>query len=116
MRQDLSKLTNETWSDMDDEKNHRMICEDCEANKATNEVQSETKHFCYDQFILDFSKLENNSKHFCNIDPKIILKNESSTSVESNFEKEIILEDKMSRLESNIEINLECEKCQDYKQ
>ena len=33
----------------------------------------------------------------------------------NNFEKEIMLEDKMSRLESNIEINLECKICLDYK-
>jgi hypothetical protein len=59
--------------------------------------------------------MENNFKHFCNIDSKITFKNESSTSAENNFEKEIILEDKMSKLESNIEIDLECKNCQDYK-
>ena len=59
--------------------------------------------------------MENKFKHFCNIDSKTIFKNESSISVENNFEKEIILEDKMSRLESHIEIDLECKKCQDYK-
>jgi hypothetical protein len=97
---------------MDNGIDHRIACEDC---TTTNKVQSKTKHFCHDQFILEFSKLKNNFKHFCNIDLKIIFKNESSTSVENNFEKEIILEDKMSRLESNIEIDLECKKCQDYK-
>ena len=59
--------------------------------------------------------MENNFKHFCNIDSKMILKNKSSIFIENNFEKEIILEDKMSRLESNIEIDLECKNCQDYK-
>jgi hypothetical protein len=104
MRQDLSEPTNKTWSDMEDENDHRIACEDC---RTTNKVQSETTHFCYDQFILGFSILENNFKHFCNIDPKIIFKNESSISVGSKFEKEIILKDKMSRLESNIEIDLQ---------
>ena len=112
MLQDPSESTNKTWSDMDDEIDHRIACEDC---TTTNKVQSETKHFCYDQFILEFSKLENNFKHLCNIDSKIIFKNESSMSVENNFKKEIILEDKMSRLESNIEIDLECKSCQYYK-
>jgi hypothetical protein len=112
MLQDPSESTNKTWSDMDDEIDHRIACEDC---TTTNKVQSETEHFCYDQFILEFSKLENNFKHFCNIDSKIIFKNESSISVGNNFEKEIILEDKMSRLESNIEIDLECKLCQYYK-
>ena len=36
-------------------------------------------------------------------------------SYESNLEKEVILEDKMSRLESGIEINLEYKVCHDYK-
>jgi hypothetical protein len=112
MLQDPSNTTNKTWSDMNNRIDHRTACEDC---TTTNKVQSKTKHFCYDQFILEFSKMENNFKHFCNIESKIILKNESSTSVENNFEKEIILEDKMSRLESNIEIDLECKNCQDYK-
>ena len=31
------------------------------------------------------------------------------------FEKEILLEDKISRIESNVEINLECKFCLDYK-
>jgi hypothetical protein len=109
---DPSETTNKTWSDMDNGIDHRIACEEC---TTTNKVQSKTKYFCYDQFILEFSKMENNFKHFCNIDSKIIFKNESSTSAENNFEKEIILEDKMSRLESNIEIDLECKKCQDYK-
>ena len=51
MRQNLSKFINETWSDMDDEEDCYIACEDC---KDTNEVQFETKHFFYDQFILEF--------------------------------------------------------------
>ena len=97
---------------MEDGIDHHIACEEC---TTTKKVQSKTKHFCYDQFILEFSKMENNFKHFCNIDSKIIFKNEFSTSPENNFEKEIILEDKMSRLKSNIEIDLECKKCRDYK-
>ena len=112
MLQDPSNTTNKTWSDMNNGIDHRIASEDC---TSTNKVQFKTKHFCYDQFTLEFSKMENNFKHFCNIDSKIIFKNESSTSAENNFEKEIILEDKMSRLESNIEIDLECKNCQDYK-
>lgn len=112
MLQDPSNTTNKTWSDMNNGIDHHIASEDC---TSINKVQSKTKHFCYDQFILEFSKMENNFKHFCNIDSKIIFKNESSTSAENNFEKEIILEDKMSKLESNIEIDLECKNCQDYK-
>jgi hypothetical protein len=83
MLQDPSETTNKTWNDMDNGIDHRIACEEC---TTTNKVQSKTKHFCYDQFILEFSKMENNFKHFCNIDSKIIFKNESSTSAENNFE------------------------------
>ena len=84
-------IINETWSDMEGEEDHYIACEDCEAYKAPNEVQSRTKHFCYDQFILEFSKLESNFKSFCNIDSNIMFKKESSTSTEENFEKGKIL-------------------------
>lgn len=109
---DLSETASKTWSDIDDEIDQHTACEDY---TTTNKVQSETEHFCYDQFILEFSKLENNFKHFCNIDSKMIPKNKSSIFIENNFEKEIILEDKMSRLETNIEIDLKCKYFQDYK-
>ena len=33
----------------------------------------------------------------------------------NDFEKEILLEDKMSRLENNVEIDLECKLCLDHK-
>ena len=33
----------------------------------------------------------------------------------NDFEKEILLEDKMSRLESGVEIDLECKLCLDHK-
>ena len=46
---------------------------------------------------------------------KTIFNNESSKSFVNNFEYETLLEDKMSRLESNVEIDLECKLCLDYK-
>jgi hypothetical protein len=49
------------------------------------------------------------------MDLKTIFNNEHSKFLVNNLEKEIMLEDKMSRLESNVEIDLECKICQDYK-
>ena len=46
---------------------------------------------------------------------KTIFNNESSKVFMNNFEKEILLEDKMSRLENNVEIDLECKICLDHK-
>ena len=115
MNQLQSELNPKSWSDTDEGEDHHPVCDECKLDKTPNKVQSETEHFCYDPFILEFSKLENEFKHFCNIDLKTISKHKSSKTFEGNLEKEIILEDKMSRLESNIEIDLECKTCQDYK-
>ena len=49
------------------------------------------------------------------MDLKTIFSNEPSKSFVNNFENEIMLEDKMSRLESHVEIDLECKLCLDYK-
>ena len=88
---------------------------DCQFIEITSKVHVETKHFCFDTFILEFSKLENESKLLGDMNLKTIFNNECSKSFVNNFENEIMLEDKMSRLESNVEIDLECKTCLDYK-
>ena len=86
---------------------------DCQSIEATSKVHVENKHFCFDTFILEFSKEENKSKLLGNTNLETIFK--SSKVLMSNLEKEILLEDKMSRLDSNVEINLECKLCLDHK-
>ena len=88
---------------------------DCQPIEATSKVRVENKHFCFATFILEFSKIENESKLFGNVNLKTIFNNESSKVFMNDFEKEILLEDKMSRLESGVEINLECKLCLDHK-
>ena len=107
------ELIEESWSDEED--NVHSECEICQKVETSSEVHSEIEHFCYDPFIIEFSKLENEFKHLYNIFQKTFSENESLKSFESNFEKEIILEDKISRLESGIKIDLEYKVCQDYK-
>ena len=111
MRNLRRELVKDSWSDTDEEDTVHSECEICQKVETSSEVHSEIEHFCYDPFILEFSKLENGFKHLCNISRKPFSENESLKSFESNFEKEIILEDKMSRLESGIEIDLECKVC-----
>ena len=88
---------------------------DCQSIEATSKVHVENKHFCFDKYILEFSKEENESKLLGNVNLKTIFNNESSKSFVNNFEKEILLEDKMSRLKSDVEIDLECKLCLDHK-
>ena len=108
------ELACESWNVTDVDEDNNPVG-DCQFIETTSKVHVETKHFCFDTFILEFSKLENESKLLCNMDLKTIFNNESSKSFVNNFEKEIMLEDKMSRLESNVEIDLECKICQNYK-
>ena len=114
MCQAQRRLLYESWSDLDEDFYIYPVCVGQFA-KPTSKVHFKTKHFCFDTFILEFSKLENESKLLCNMDLKFIFNNEPSKFLVNNFEKEIMLEDKMSRLESNVEINLECKLCLDYK-
>jgi hypothetical protein len=107
-------LACESWIDTDVDEDDYLVC-DCLLDKTTSKVQVETKHFCFDTFILEFSKLENEYKLLCNMDLKTIFNNKHSKSLVNNLEKEIMLEDKMSRLESNIEIDLGCKICLEYK-
>ena len=88
---------------------------DCQSIETTSKVHGENKHFCFDTFILEFSKIENESKLLGNLNLKTIFNNESSKVFMNDFEKEILLEDKMSRLESDVEIDLECKLCLDHK-
>ena len=88
---------------------------DCQSIEATSKVHVENKHFCFDKYILEFSKEENESKLLGNMNLKTIFNNESSKFLMNNFEKEILLEDKMSRLKSDVEIDLECKLCLDHK-
>lgn len=109
-----SGLAYYSWNDTDEDEAIYLAC-DSLLDITSSKVQFVTKHFCFDTFILEFSKLENESKLLCNMDLKTIFNNEPSKSLVNNFEKEIMLEDKMSRLKSNVEIDLECKICLDYK-
>lgn len=78
-------------------------------------MESKVEHLCFDPSIQKISNLENELNDLCNISRKSFSQSKSFESYERNLEKEINLEDKMSRLNSSIEIDLECVICQDYK-
>lgn len=110
----LNGLAYNSWYYTDEDEANHPVC-DSQLDKTSSKVHFETKHFCFDTFILEFSKIENESKLSCNMDLKTIFNNETSKSCVNTFENEIMLEDKMSRLESHVEIDLECKLCLDYK-
>ena len=108
------ELACESWNETDVDEDNDPVG-DCQLVKTTSKVHVETKHFCFDTFILEFSKLENESKLLGNTNLKTIFNNKSSKSFVNNFEKEIMLEDIMSKLESSVEIDLGCKICLDHK-
>ena len=110
-----SLLFDESWNDVDEDDNEHIECEICHKLETSSEVHSKIEHLCFDPSILDFSNLENELNDLCDVSRKYFSQNKSFGSYESNLEKEIIQEDKMSRLDSSIEIDLECEMYKDYK-
>ena len=64
----------EPWNDTDEDEVNYPVC-DSQLDKTLSKVQFETKHFCFDTFIIEFSKLENESKLLCNMDLKTIFNN-----------------------------------------
>ena len=90
MIQDQNELIYKSWSDMDEDENQYLICE-CQFNKTTSKVKFENQYFCYDEFIIEFSKLENESKHMCNVNLQTIFNIKPSRTIENKFEKEVML-------------------------
>lgn len=65
----LSGLAYDSWINTDEDEANHLVC-DSQLDKISSKVHFETKHFCFDTFILEFSKLENESKLSCNMDLK----------------------------------------------
>ena len=58
----LDKLACESWNETDVDKDNNAVG-DCQSIETTSKVHVENKHFfCFDTFILEFSKEENESK------------------------------------------------------
>ena len=110
----LDELACESWNETEVDEDNDPVG-DCQSIETTSKVHVENKHFCFDTFILEFSKIENESKLLGNVNLKTIFNNESSKVFMNDFEKEILFEDKMSRLESGVEINLEYKLCLEHK-
>ena len=82
----LSGLACDSWTNTDEDEANHPVCDSLFA-KTSSKVHFETKHFCFDTFILEISKLENESKLLYNMDLKTIFNNEPSKSCVNTFEK-----------------------------
>ncbi|GKF27560.1 zf-CCHC domain-containing protein, partial [Tanacetum coccineum] len=95
-----------SWSDSDEEDDEKVNNEMCLVAQASSEVCSESSYFS-DDLVLD-----NEYNKLCKMSLKIITKKKSLKATRNNLGKELsVLKEKVSTLEKNKGVDLECVKC-----
>ncbi|GKB17691.1 retrovirus-related pol polyprotein from transposon TNT 1-94 [Tanacetum coccineum] len=99
-------------SDSGEEDDEKVNNETCLVAQASSEVCSESSYFSDENSSIDDLILENEYDKLCKMSLKIITKNKRLKATRDSLEKEIsILKEKVSTLEKNKEVDLECVKC-----
>ncbi|GKA48018.1 zf-CCHC domain-containing protein [Tanacetum coccineum] len=105
-----------SWSDSGEEDDEKVNNEACLVAQAPNEVCSESSYFSDENSSIDDFALDNESDKLCKMSLKIISKNKRLKATRNNLEREIReLKDKLSTLEKNKGVDLECTICQSLK-
>ncbi|GJS98396.1 hypothetical protein Tco_0819566 [Tanacetum coccineum] len=90
--------------------------ETCLMAQASSEVCSESSYFSDENSSIDDFTLDSEYDRLCQMSLKIITKNQNLKNVRNKLEKELSeLKEKLSKLEKNKEVDLECTKCQILK-
>ncbi|GJR59417.1 retrovirus-related pol polyprotein from transposon TNT 1-94 [Tanacetum coccineum] len=101
-----------SWSDSGEEDDEKVNNETCLVAQASSEVCSKSSYFSDENLSIDDLILENEYAKLCKMSLKIITKNKRLKATRDSLEKEIsILKEKVSTLEKNKEVDLECVKC-----
>nr|GEU81189.1 putative LRR receptor-like protein kinase [Tanacetum cinerariifolium] len=102
-----------SWSDSGEEDDEKAKDEACLMAQASNKVCSESSYFSNENSSIDDFTLDNEYDKLCKMSLKIINKNKQLKVVRNSFESEISkLKEKLSTLEKNKGIDLECINCQ----
>ncbi|GJX90449.1 zf-CCHC domain-containing protein [Tanacetum coccineum] len=105
-----------SWSDSGEEDDEKVKDEMCLAAQASNEVCFESSYFSDENSSIYDLVLDNEYDKVCNMSLKIITKNKRLKATRNSLEKELsILKEKVSTLEKNKGVDLECVKCQMLK-
>ncbi|GJW00518.1 retrovirus-related pol polyprotein from transposon TNT 1-94 [Tanacetum coccineum] len=105
-----------SWSDSGEEDDEKVKNETCLVAHASSEVCSESSYFSDENSSIDDLALDNKYDKLCKMSLKIITKNKRLKNTRNNLEKEIReLKDKLSTLEKNKGVDLECTICQSLK-
>ncbi|GJV14825.1 retrovirus-related pol polyprotein from transposon TNT 1-94 [Tanacetum coccineum] len=101
-----------SWSDSGEEDDEKVNNETCLVAQASSEVCSESSYFSDENSSIDDLVLDNEYDKLCKMSLKIITKNKRLKATRDSLEKEIsILKEKVSTLEKNKGVDLECVKC-----
>ncbi|GJW57809.1 copia protein, partial [Tanacetum coccineum] len=101
-----------SWSDSGEEDDEKVKNETCLVAQASSEVCSESSYFSDENSSIDDLVLDNEYDKLCKMSLKIITKNKRLKAARTSLEKEIsILKEKVSTLEKNKGVDLECVKC-----
>ncbi|GKD90341.1 zf-CCHC domain-containing protein [Tanacetum coccineum] len=101
-----------SWSDSGEEDDEKVKNETCLVAQASSEVCSESSYFSDENSSIDDLVLDNEYDKLCKMSLKIITKNKRLKATRNSLEKELsILKEKVSTLEKNKGVDLECVKC-----
>ncbi|GKA36678.1 retrovirus-related pol polyprotein from transposon TNT 1-94 [Tanacetum coccineum] len=100
-----------SWSDSGEEDDEKVNNETCLVAQASSEVCFESSYFSDDNSSIDDLVLDNEYDKLCKMSLKIITKNKRLKAIRNNLEKELsVLKEKVSTLEKNKRVDLECVK------
>ncbi|GJU30686.1 hypothetical protein Tco_1174275 [Tanacetum coccineum] len=101
-----------SWSDSGEEDDEKVNDETCLVAQESSEVCSESSYFSDENSSIDNLVLDNEYDKLCKMSLKIITENKRLKATRNNLEKELsVLKEKVSTLEKNKGVDLECVKC-----
>ncbi|GKB52569.1 zf-CCHC domain-containing protein [Tanacetum coccineum] len=105
-----------SWSDSSEEDDEKIQDETCLEPQAPNEVCSESSYFNNENSSIDDLALDNEYDKLCKISLNIITKNKRLKATRNSLENELReLKAKLSTLEKNKGVDLDCVKCHTLK-
>ncbi|GJU60600.1 retrovirus-related pol polyprotein from transposon TNT 1-94 [Tanacetum coccineum] len=105
-----------SWSDSGEEDDEKVKDETCLVAHASSEVCSESSYFSDENSSIDDLALDNEYDKLCKMSLKIITKNKRLKATRNSLENELReLKDKLSILEKNKGVDLDCAKCHALK-
>ncbi|GKD10899.1 hypothetical protein Tco_1190584, partial [Tanacetum coccineum] len=105
-----------SWSDSGEANDEKIQDETCLVAQALNEVCSESSYFSDENSSIDDLALDNEYDKLCKMSLKIITKNKRLKAIRNSLENELKeLKDKLSTLEKNKGVDIDCAKCHTLK-